>query len=185
MLVPHHRIPPISGKGYTPLSRVLVTIGNYKKHPLFRVFSGNLPETTAKKYPPLGPFLRKWEYACGPLMHSSMCACVWVGVGGGVSIPRAGWRACGLPWSAEGVARTSSGPRDGIQSQPRPPWTCELPWQQRTGSKLSVAFYLILSYERQRGFDYEHKRFFTASSEINNILISHWHYWFKILFRLT
>ena len=32
------------------------------------VFSGNLPETTAKKTP---PFWRKWERACGPLMHSS------------------------------------------------------------------------------------------------------------------
>ena len=44
--------PPISGEGYTPLSRVLLTIGNYKKHTLFRVFSGNLPETTDKNYTP-------------------------------------------------------------------------------------------------------------------------------------
>ena len=44
--------------GYTPLSRVLVTVGNLQKTPLFPVFfSGNLPETTAKKYP---PFPRKW-----------------------------------------------------------------------------------------------------------------------------
>ena len=41
-------IPPISGKGYTPLSRVLVTIGNLKNTPLFRVFSENLLETAAK-----------------------------------------------------------------------------------------------------------------------------------------
>ena len=36
----------------SPLSRVLVTIDNYKRHLIFPVFSENLPETTAK-YPPL------------------------------------------------------------------------------------------------------------------------------------
>ena len=41
MLVPHHLNP-------NPLSRVLVTIGSYKNHPFFQVFSGNFPETTAK-----------------------------------------------------------------------------------------------------------------------------------------
>ena len=34
-----------------PPSQVLVTIGNYKKHPLFRAFSANLPQTTAKNTP--------------------------------------------------------------------------------------------------------------------------------------
>ena len=45
--------PPHLGKRVYPLSRVLVTIANYKKHgvALFRAFSGNLPETLAKKYP--------------------------------------------------------------------------------------------------------------------------------------
>ena len=45
--------PPHLGKGVYPLSRVLVTIANYKKHgvALFRAFSGNLPETLAKKFP--------------------------------------------------------------------------------------------------------------------------------------
>ena len=42
---------PCLGKGYTLLSWVLVTIGNYKKHPLFRVFSGILPKITAKNTP--------------------------------------------------------------------------------------------------------------------------------------
>ena len=37
--------------GRTPISQVLVTISNYKKHPLFRVFSGNLSEITAKNSP--------------------------------------------------------------------------------------------------------------------------------------
>ena len=60
-----------------PLSQVLVTIGNYKKHPLFRAFSGNLPETPAKIIP---PFPRKWECACGPLVHSR-------GGGGGDATP--------------------------------------------------------------------------------------------------
>ena len=58
MLVPHHLNLPISGKGYIPPISSLVTISNYKKHPLFRAFSGNLPETTAKIYPP-PPFPRK------------------------------------------------------------------------------------------------------------------------------
>ena len=45
----------ISGFGYH--------LQNYKNTP----FSGNLPETTRKKYT---PFPRKWEHACGPLLHS-------------------------------------------------------------------------------------------------------------------
>ena len=60
MLISRHLNPP-------PLSRVLVTIGNYNKHPLFRAFAGNLPETTPK----MPPFLRKWKHACDPLMNSS------------------------------------------------------------------------------------------------------------------
>ena len=63
--------PPISGKGYpriTLLSRVLVTVGNYKNTLFSCFFPGNLPETTAKRYP---FFQRKWERACGPLMNSS------------------------------------------------------------------------------------------------------------------
>ena len=55
----------------------LFTIGNYRKHPLSQSFSGNLPKTTAKKK--ILPFLRKWEHACGPLMHSS-------GGGGGAGL---------------------------------------------------------------------------------------------------
>ena len=49
--------PPISGIGYH---------WHLQKTPPFPVFSGNLPETTTKKKIP-----RKWECACGPLMHSS------------------------------------------------------------------------------------------------------------------
>ena len=37
---------------WTPLSRVLVTIGNYKKHPLFRAFLGNLPQDSGQEIPP-------------------------------------------------------------------------------------------------------------------------------------
>ena len=40
-----------------PLSRVLVTIGNYKKQLFFRDFSRNLPETT----PPNTPFPANME----------------------------------------------------------------------------------------------------------------------------
>ena len=50
-------------KDIPPLSRVLVTVGNYKNNTFFLVFS-------ATKYTP-PPFPRKWERACGPLMHSS------------------------------------------------------------------------------------------------------------------
>ena len=49
MLVPHHLNPPNSGKGYIPLSRVLVSIGITKKE--IRAVSVNLPETTVKRYP--------------------------------------------------------------------------------------------------------------------------------------
>ena len=35
-------------QGYTPLSRVLVTVGNYKKHPLFLVFSEIFPRLRPK-----------------------------------------------------------------------------------------------------------------------------------------
>ena len=42
VFIPHH---------LNPLSRVLVTIGSYKKNPCFRAFSGYIPETTAPKYP--------------------------------------------------------------------------------------------------------------------------------------
>ena len=58
----------ISKDIHVPPSWVLVTVGNYKKLPLFCVFSGILPKTTDQKYP---PFRRKWERTCGPLMHSS------------------------------------------------------------------------------------------------------------------
>ena len=74
MLVPHHlNHHSYLWKRYTSLSRVLVAIGNYKKHPLSRAFSGNLPETT----PPIPPFPRIWEHAA-PL-------CIRVGGGGGMS----------------------------------------------------------------------------------------------------
>ena len=66
MLISRHLNPPYLGKIY-PLSRVLVTIGNYNKQPLFRAFAGNFPETTPK----MPPFLRKWKHACDPLMNSS------------------------------------------------------------------------------------------------------------------
>ena len=46
----------------------IITVGDNRKHPLsLPVFSGNLPETTAQKYP---HFPSKWKRACGPLMHS-------------------------------------------------------------------------------------------------------------------
>ena len=71
ILIPDHLNtpppPPHLGKSIYPLSRVLVTIGNYKKYPLFRTFSGNLPETL-----PPPPFSRENGNAHGgPLMHSS------------------------------------------------------------------------------------------------------------------
>ena len=56
MLILHH---------LNPLSWVLLTIGSYKKHPLFRAFSGNLPESTAPKYP---LSRENWAYACGHLI---------------------------------------------------------------------------------------------------------------------
>ena len=77
MLVPHHLRPPppppISGKGCTrdyPLSRVLISIGNYtnKQKTNFPGFVEKSSQDYGLKIP---PFPRKWEYACGPLMHSS------------------------------------------------------------------------------------------------------------------
>ena len=65
MLVPHNPNPPISGIGYHWQLQ--------KKTPPFLVLSGNLPETTAKKYP---PFPRKWNAHAAPL-------CIRVGGGGG------------------------------------------------------------------------------------------------------
>ena len=57
-----------------PLPQELVTIGNYKNtHP----FSGFSREIFPRLRPQIPPFSRIWEYACGPLMHSS-------GGGGGV-----------------------------------------------------------------------------------------------------
>ena len=72
MLVPHHRnplsreqdnIPPILGIGYH---------WQLQKHP-FPGFLGKSSRDPDQKYP---SFPRKWERACGPLMHSR-------GVGGG------------------------------------------------------------------------------------------------------
>ena len=60
-------------QGYTPLSRVLVTIGNYKKSTPFSWFSREIFPRLRPKIP---PFPRKWECACGPL-------CIRVGGGGG------------------------------------------------------------------------------------------------------
>ena len=54
-VIPHHLNPLSREKdiqGCTALSRVLVTVGNYKKHPLSCFFSGNLPETIRPKIPP-------------------------------------------------------------------------------------------------------------------------------------
>ena len=56
-----------------PLSRVLVTFGNYKKTPPFPSFLGKSSRDYGQQTP---PFPRKWEYACGP-------SCIWVGGGGG------------------------------------------------------------------------------------------------------
>ena len=53
MLIAHSPSPefPFLGKKIYPLSRVLVTIGNYTKNtPLYRAVSGNLPETTPQKH---------------------------------------------------------------------------------------------------------------------------------------
>ena len=69
--------PPYLGKRIYPLSRVLVTIGNYNKTPLSELSREIFPETKAQKY----PFQRKWEYACGP-------SCIRVGEGG-FTIPTA------------------------------------------------------------------------------------------------
>ena len=60
--------PPYLGKRISkeipPYLGYWLPLALTKKHPLFLVISGNLPENTAKKYP---PFPRKWERACGPL----------------------------------------------------------------------------------------------------------------------
>ena len=68
MLIPHLLNPPISGKGYPRIYPPISGIG-YKKHLLFLVFSRNLPETTAKKY----PFPEKMRMRVRPLMHLSGC----------------------------------------------------------------------------------------------------------------
>ena len=66
--------PPISGKGYPriypPISGILVTVGNYKNTP-FSWFSREIFPRLKKKVQKYPPFPRKWERACGPLMHSS------------------------------------------------------------------------------------------------------------------
>ena len=68
--IPHHlNPPPLSQEKdiqrYTHISGIGYRWQLPKKHrvPLFLVFSGNLPETTAKNTGP--PFQRKWERACG------------------------------------------------------------------------------------------------------------------------
>ena len=72
MLIPHYRNPLSREKDIPPpLSRVLVTIGSYKTHPLFRV-SREFSRDYGQKIP---PFPRKWKMA--PLMYSS-----WGGGGG-------------------------------------------------------------------------------------------------------
>ena len=69
MIIPHHLNPPILGKRISkdipppPSIRYWLLLATLQKTPLFLVFSGNLPETTAKKYP---SFPRKWERACDP-----------------------------------------------------------------------------------------------------------------------
>ena len=76
LLIPHHLNycpppPPISGKGYPrkyPLSRVLVTFCNYKKHPLFLVLSEN------RNFPRLRPKIRS---SWGGGGHSTL---IWTGV---------------------------------------------------------------------------------------------------------
>ena len=67
MLVPHHR-NPLSREQVIPLSRVLVTIWQLQKHPLFRAFSGELHETTAQNTP---LSRENGNTHAGPLMHSS------------------------------------------------------------------------------------------------------------------
>ena len=74
MLVPHHRIPPISGKGYTPYLGYWLPLA-ITKPPPFRIFSGNLPETTAQKYPPfpkkMGIYMRPPRAFGGRAQNSS------------------------------------------------------------------------------------------------------------------
>ena len=59
--------PPISGKGYTPISGIGYHWQLQKNTP----FSGLSREIFPRLLPNIPPFPRKWEYACGPLMHSS------------------------------------------------------------------------------------------------------------------
>ena len=85
MVVPHHLNPPPppppQREKDIPLSRVLVTIGNYNNKKS-RAFLGNLPETTAK----YTPFPEKMGIRMRPLMHSS-------GGGGGLISKKPGdWR---------------------------------------------------------------------------------------------
>ena len=80
MLVPHYRNPPILGKGCTlPPSRLVywLSLAITKTTP-FPGFLGISSRDYGLKYP---PFPRKWEYARGPIMHSS-----GVGGGGGAGI---------------------------------------------------------------------------------------------------
>ena len=77
--------PPISEKkNIYPLSPVLVTINNYKKiiikHPLSRVFSGNLPETTPQIFP--------YQEKMGTRMPPPIC----IRVGGEGAFTRLGYR---------------------------------------------------------------------------------------------
>ena len=65
--------PPLCREKHIPLSRVLVTIGDYKNTPFPRAFSRNLPETTPPKY---SPFPKEWN-TLAPLI----IICVQVGRG--------------------------------------------------------------------------------------------------------
>ena len=61
--------PPLClGGNIYPLSRVLVTIGHYKNHPLSWAFPGNLPETTLKNNP-CPPQQQKMETCNRPLIY--------------------------------------------------------------------------------------------------------------------
>ena len=81
MLVPINPNPRSREQDIYPLSRVFVTIGNYKKHPLSWVFSGNIPETM----PQNTPFPEKIGTRMQPPYHDCIRVCVCVcGGGGGV-----------------------------------------------------------------------------------------------------
>ena len=62
MFVPITRTP-LSREKDIPLSRALIYIGNYKRHPISRAFSGKLTETTPPKYP---FHTQKWKHVCDP-----------------------------------------------------------------------------------------------------------------------